>query len=190
MYKNYRQSGINIIWLIIAVNIMLFIATSVNRQLLFEFGLRPVDVLDKPWTILTSMFVHVGLWHIIANMWTLYFFGTYVSGLVGEQRFLIVYFLGGILGGIAYALLGSPNITAVGASGAVFALGGTLTVMRPKLSVYIFPIPKALPLWIAITGLFVVMSFIGGIAWQGHLGGLVLGLIAGYFFRNRERRAF
>ncbi|MCD6358634.1 MAG: rhomboid family intramembrane serine protease [Dehalococcoidia bacterium] len=166
---------------------MLYVATLFNRGLLFDFGLTPLTVWDKPWTILTSMFVHAGLWHVAANMWTLYFFGTYLSQLIGERDFLLVYFLGGILGGIFYALWANPLTTAVGASGAIFALGGALAVMRPKLSVYIFPIPAPVPLWIAITGGFVLLSFFPGVAWLGHFGGLVLGLVMGYFFRKRER---
>ena len=85
-------------------------------------------------------------------------------------------------------LLGSPFALVVGASGAVFALGGTLAVLTPKLRVIVFPIPVPMPLWVAVIGGFVVMSFFPNVAWQGHLGGLVFGLIAGYFFRRRERR--
>lgn len=183
-YRRYYR-GPNVIWLIIAVNIVLFIATMINQEWLFFLGLQPAIFSDRPWTILTSMFVHAGFWHILANMWTLYFFGTYLSQLIGIKRFLLVYFVGGILGGVFYLLLAPPYTTAVGASGAIFALGGTLVIMRPKLPVYVFPIPVALPLWGVIIGGFFIIS--PGIAWQGHLGGLVLGVIAGYFFRRRER---
>ncbi len=67
-------------------------------------------------------------------MLTLYFFGTYLYRLIGEGKFLILYFGGGILGNILFILLGPPFSIAVGASGAIFALGGALTMMRPKLS--------------------------------------------------------
>jgi len=89
-----------------------------------------------------------------------------------------------------FILLGPPFATAVGASGAVFALGGALAIMRPKLKVIIFPIPIPLDLWIAVIGGFLVISFLPYIAWQAHLGGLVTGLVAGYFFRKRERGVF
>jgi membrane associated rhomboid family serine protease len=187
---NYRGSGINTIKKIIAVNIILYAATLYNRDLLFDFGLTPLTVWDRPWTLLTSMFVHAGLWHVAANMWTMYFFGSYLSQLIGERNFLRVYFLGGIMGGVFYALWADPLTTAVGASGAIFALGGALAVMRPKLSVYIFPIPVPVPLWAAITGGFILLSFFPGVAGLGHLGGLVSGAIAGYFFRKRERSRF
>ena len=79
---------------------------------------------------------------------------------------------------------------AVGASGAVFAVGGALAVMRPKLKVFIFPIPLPLNLWIAVIGGLVILSFLPYVAWQAHLGGLIVGLIAGYIFRRKERYLF
>jgi membrane associated rhomboid family serine protease len=123
-------------------------------------------------------------------MLTLYFFGTYLYRLIGQGRFLFVYFGGGILGSILFILLAPPFSIAVGASGAIFALAGALVVMRPKLPVLIFPIPVPIPLWLAVIGGFLILSFLPYIAWQAHLGGLVLGLIAGYFFRKRERYFF
>ena len=165
----------------------MFVATSVSPTLVFRLGLVPAVFLSQPWTIVTSMFVHSGLWHLIANMLTLYFFGSSFSRLVGDVRFLVVYFSGGILGNVLYILLGEPLSVAIGASGAIFALGGALAVMTPKLRVIIFPIPAPLPLWIAVIGGFVILSFLPFVAWQAHLGGLVAGLIAGYFFKKKAR---
>jgi len=208
VYRSYRGFKLTPIWVLITVNLILFIATTINQELIFFLGLQPVGFLDRPWTIVTSIFIHAGLWHIAANMLTLYFFGSYVFRLVGESRFLIVYFGGGILGSILFILLallgdilsnrflGSTSSIVVGASGAVFALGGALTVMRPKLRVFVFPIPAPLPLWAAVIGGFLILSIlpllriIPYIAWQAHLGGLAFGLVAGYFLRRKERRLF
>ena len=190
MYRSYGRANNDTIKVIIAINVIMYIATLVNRGLLFDLGLNPSVVWDRPWTILTSVFVHAGFWHVAVNMWTFYFFGSSLTQIIGEKEFLTVYLLGGILGSVFYAVLAHPYVIAVGASGAVFALGGALAVMRPKLSVYVFPIPVPVPLWGAITGGFVILSFFPGVAWQGHLGGLVLGLIAGYFLRQRERSRF
>jgi len=170
-----------------AVNFLLFIATAIAPELIFLLGLQPVGLLTRPWTIVTNLFIHSGLWHILANMLTLYFFGRYLSILVGQRKFLLVYFGGGILGNILFILLASPLWVAIGASGAIFALGGALAMMRPKLRVFVFPIPVPLPLWLAVIGGFIIISLLPHIAWQAHLGGLVFGLIAGYFFRRRER---
>ena len=119
-------------------------------------------------------------------MLTLFFFGSYLSRLVGGSKFLIVYFGGGILGSILFILLALPFSVAIGASGAVYAVAGALVMLRPNLRVLLYFIVP-MPLWVVITVFFVVFSFIPGVAWQAHLGGLVFGLIAGYIFRRRER---
>jgi membrane associated rhomboid family serine protease len=140
------------------------------------------------------MFIHAGIWHFFTNMLTLYFFGSYLSRLVGNRNFLIIYFLGGLIGNAAYLLLVSnPYDIAVGASGAVFAVAGTLTVLRPKLTVFIIPIPVPIPLWVAVLFGFALLSIptsvvnVLNIAWQAHLGGLVLGLSACFLLRRKTR---
>jgi len=189
-YKRYQSFKLTPIWVLIALNFLFFIATAIAPELIFLLGLQPASFLHRPWTIVTSLFIHSGLWHIIANMLTLYFFGTYLSRLVGESKLLIAYFCGGIAGSVLFVFLAPPYSIAIGASGAVFALGGALAVMRPKLRVFVFPIPVPLPLWSAVIGGFLIISLFPGIAWQAHLGGLVFGLIAGYFFRKREHLFF
>ena len=187
-YRRYRGFSLSPILILIIVNFLLFTVTLIAPELVIFLGLKPGDFV-RPWTIVTSMFLHAGFWHIFANMFTLYFFGSAVSRLIENGRFLIVYFGGGILGNILMLLLAPvlPFSIAIGASGAVFALGGALTVMRPRLRVFVFPIPVPIPLWIAIIGGFIILSFLPFVAWQAHLGGLVFGLILGYTFRKRER---
>jgi len=189
-YRSYQGVPLTPIWVLLALNFLFFIASLIRPDVIPLLGLQPVSFLHEPWTILSNMFVHAGFWHIFANMFTLYFFGSYLLGLIGEAKFLLVYFGGGILGNVMFILLGHPHDIAVGASGAVFALGGALAAMRPKLKVIIFPIPIPLDLWIAVIGGFLVISFLPYVAWQAHLGGLGLGLIAGYFFRKTEGRSF
>jgi membrane associated rhomboid family serine protease len=163
-------------------------------------GLQTVSFLQHPWTIVTNLFVHdpggTIPWHLLFNMITLYFFGTFLIRLVGTRAFLVIYFLGGIMGNIffmIFALLIDPRllfITVIGASGAIFALGGALAVLTPRLRVFAFPIPVPMPLWVAVIGGFVIVSFVGGVAWQGHLGGLVFGLLAGLVLRRRVHTPF
>ena len=183
---------------IIFINVLLFIATSLKSQLVYDLDLVPATFTSEPWTIVTSLFVHADFVHILSNMVTLYFFGTYLTTLVGEAKFLITYFLGGLLGGAfyiiwaLYAPWSSPSdahIGAIGASGAVFAIGGALAVLRPNLKVLLFFIIP-MPLWVAVIGGFVLLTLISAglnIAWEAHLGGLILGLIAGFLFRRKRR---
>jgi len=203
-YRSYDGFSLSPVLVLIIVNLLLFIITAIVPELRSSLSLLPIAFLSQPWTILTSMFVHAGFGHIFANMFTLYFFGRALLGLVGQGRFLIIYFVGGLLASICYivftlmggilgiAFLGSPFIPVVGASGAVFAIAGALVAMMPKLPVIIFPIHIPMRLWIAVIGMFVIFSIFGifyvlPIAWQAHLGGLVVGLIAGFIIRRRER---
>jgi len=187
--RTYPGFTLGAVAVLIAVNVIFYLATVVDSDLIRQLGLQPASLSERPWTIVTNLFIHGGLWHLLANMVTFYFFGSYVAALVGEGRLLLVYFLGGIMGNAFYILLGDPLVTAIGASGAVFACGGALTAMRPKLRVMVFPIPAPLPLWAAVLGGFVVISFFPNVAWEAHLGGLAFGLAAGYFFISGRRRS-
>ena len=93
------------------------------------------------------------------------------------------------MGNIFYIFLAPAFSTGIGASGAIFALGGALAMMAPRLPVFMFFIPVPVPLWIAII-IFLLISFIPGIAWQAHLGGLLLGLGAGYYYKKKIRVYF
>lgn len=196
-YRVSRGFSLGPIGFLIVVNLILYIATSIRPELFINlFGLSRLDFPEQWWTIVTNMFIHEpfpGIWHILANMLTLYFFGSYLSRLVGNRNFFIVYFLGGLLGNAVYLLLAPYFSIAIGASGAIFAVAGALTVLRPKLTVFIIPIPLPIPLWLAVLGGFAILSipaFSQGIAWQAHLGGLVLGLVAGFIFRRMQRRFY
>ncbi len=183
----YPGDGLNAILILVIINFVVFFATLIRSELIYFLGFQPAAFFSRPWTVVTAMFVHGGFWHIFANMLTLYFFGSYFSRLVGRGRFLLVYFAGGIVGNLLFWALAYPLAVAVGASGAVFAVAGGLVVMRPKLPVIIFPIPIPVPLWVAIIGGFLLLSFMPSVAWQAHLGGLIVGLIAGFISRRRER---
>ena len=180
----YRRHIFNPIWIILILNLILVIVSYIYPGIILYFGLVPQYFLNRPWTIVTSIFVHSGLWHFIANMLTFYFLGSYLSRLIGYSILLIIYLSGGILGGIFYLFLGEPLSIVIGASGAVFAVGGALTVMRPKLKVMVFPVPIPLSLWIAVVGAFAILSFVPYVAWEAHLGGLITGLIAGCIYRR------
>ena len=186
MYRSYRGSGLNPIWILIGINVLIFIVTMVRYDLIYRLGLQPATFLQQPWTIVTNLFAHGGFGHILTNMISLFFFGSFLCRLLGERKFLFVYFAGGILGNIFYLWLAHPLSIAIGASGAVFAIGGALTVLTPRLRVFIFPIPAPIPLWAAVIGGFLIISLFPHIAWQAHLGGLTLGLIVGYYFRRQR----
>ncbi len=191
-YRGNRGFSLGPIGFLIVINLILYITTSIRPELFINlFGFHPAIFLERPWTIVTNLFIHApfpSIWHILGNMLTLYFFGSYLIQLIGDRYFWIVYFFGGIMGNIFYAFILTPPVVAIGASGAVFAVGGALAVLRPQLRVFIIPIPVPIPLWAAVIGGFLIIS--PGVAWQAHLGGLVLGLLVGYLFKRRKRYFF
>jgi membrane associated rhomboid family serine protease len=190
-YRRYQHPEAKAVLALIAINIIFLIVLLVKDNLYVTLGLQSTEWYKEPWTLVTSLFVHDFPWHILANMFSLYFLGSYLCNIIGDARFCAVYFAGGIIGNFFYILiehlLGHPNSLAFGASGAIFAVAGAFTVLAPKMKVLAFPIPIPMPLWVAIIGGFLLMSFFPGVAWQAHLGGLVVGLIAGFFLRKRKR---
>lgn len=181
---------------LILANALAFIITLMNQKWMFlTFALQPVSVLLKPWTVLTNMFLHAGLSHIAFNMLGLFFFGLYLEQLTGERMFLKVYFWGGLFASIAYVLtslflgIPDPRVFAVGASGAVFAIMGALVVLKPNMTIlYSFLIPMPLYVWVILYTIIAVpamLSPVGNVAHNAHLGGL----IAGYYLGKKIMKA-
>ncbi|MFZ2455561.1 MAG: rhomboid family intramembrane serine protease [Candidatus Altiarchaeia archaeon] len=179
---------------LMAANVIIFMVSLANFNWFIEnYALFPATVAREPWTLVTSMFLHGGFDHIIFNMFSLFFFGIYLGQIIGEKELLKVYFAGGIFGGILFTfsalflgMPGSPYASAIGASGAIFALGGALAVLRPKMMVFILPIPVPMPLWMSVFGFMLLLSFLPGIAWQGHVGGLIVGALYGRWYKKKE----
>jgi membrane associated rhomboid family serine protease len=189
-YRNYQRYVDVTVLTIIAVNVALFVARELRPDLIYKLGLTPATWTSEPWTLLTSMFMHADIYHILFNMLSLYFLGRFLCQLVGDKWFLVVYFAGGIVGSFFFILLGEESSTVIGASGAIFAVGGALAVLVPNVKVILFPIPTPIPLWTAIIGTFLILTllaFATNIAWEAHLGGLLLGLAVGYYLRRRQR---
>jgi membrane associated rhomboid family serine protease len=191
--RRYQWPNAKAVLVLIAINIIFLIVLLANNGYYSTLGLHYATWYKAPWTLITNLFVHDFPWHILFNMFTLYFLGSYLCKMIGNARFLVVYFVGGIVGNFFYILimhlLGNTNplYYAYGASGAIFAVAGALTILAPKIKVIVFPIPLPMPLWVAIIGGFLLMSFLPGVAWEAHLGGLLTGLIAGFFLRKRKR---
>jgi membrane associated rhomboid family serine protease len=200
--RTYRAVNLNALWFLIALNVSIFVIELAvggypiikNNEVVNEvarfLGLNTALLSKQPWTIISSMFVHGSFTHILFNMISLYFLGSFFLRAAGEKSFLAVFFLGGLAGNllfILYAHLIDFTLEGFGASGAIFALGGALAAMVPRVPVFIFFIPVPVPLWVAILIFFFLSFLFSGIAWQAHLGGLLLGLLAGFVLRRRRR---
>ena len=126
------------------------------------------------WTLLSSGFLHVNLFHLLSNLLALWILGTMLEPMLGRVRFALVYFVSLLCGSLGVLVFsGDPS---VGASGAVFGLmGAAILVMRDR---GLNPMESGLGLWL---GLNLIITFtIPRISIGGHIGGLVGGLLAGF----------
>ena len=123
------------------------------------------------WQVLTSAFTHTAPLHLGMNMLWLWFPGPPMEAALGRTRFLSIYLLSALAGSAAVVWLEAPAMQTLGASGAVFGLIGALIVVGLKVKADL----QVAFTWLAIN---LVYSFLGqGISWQGHIGGLVGGLV-------------
>jgi len=161
---------------------------------LFQFF--PGAGLAEPWRFVTAAFLHSTgfLGHILFNMWALYITGQFLEPVLGRARFILLALLSAVGGSVGVVLLTSPTPTpfgwvwgpaVVGASGMVFGLFGAMVAVLRRFGANAAQ----------MVGLIVINGIIGfvvpGIAWQAHLGGLVVGFVLGWGFshapRNRQR---
>jgi len=139
-------------------------------------------------------------------MISLFFLGSFDEKLIGRKRFFWLYLLSGLFAGLLYVLaanylgtsdlgiraFGNALIPAVGASGAIFALGGLLAILTPRLRVYLFfVIPMRM--WVAMVGLLVVLwaaSIGAGLPFgnTAHFGGLLVGVFYGIYLKKKYKR--
>ena len=197
--RNMTYVFLAIIWLVFPLE---FVAFWLGGTELFRtvFTLSS-DNLLYVWTWVTSIFAHSpnGFMHILFNSIVLYFFGPIVERKVGSKNFAILFVGSGIVAGLAQVLAtvavgGTTSV--LGASGAIMALMGVLTVLNPNLRIYIYFI-LPMPLWVA-TALFAGYSVLvstaggigaGGVAQLAHLAGLGIGLVYGSYLKQRGKRA-
>jgi membrane associated rhomboid family serine protease len=160
-----------------------------------DFGLRQVGggnvglydgvASGAWWQVITSVFTHVQPLHIASNMLALYFVGPALERVLGRARFLTLYLVSGIAGSALVMLFADEHAPTLGASGAIFGLLGALAVVTFKVG----GDWRNVLTWI---GLNLVLTFsLSNISWQGHLGGLVGGILigAGMVYAPRARRS-
>jgi len=162
--------------IIILVNIIMFaVQNSIHNGILY-LGLNIYFFANELYyQLLSTMFVHGGVAHILMNMFVLYQFGNVIERVIGIPKYLLLYFVGGILtsiGSLAYMYITGDWANLVGASGAISVLLGWLalkdTYQRNGIIVWILLISFA-PLLLGMP-----------IAWYSHLIGFALGWVMGY----------
>lgn len=196
-----------ITYVLLAINVAIFfwqqrLSAEELEAVLQLYGAVPIDIIhgERPYSLLTSIFLHGSWTHLLGNMLFLWIFGDNIEATVGSGRFLLFYLLGAMAAhaGHIWFYAGS-NIPVVGASGAIAAIMGAYFVMFPgsriivwfffltfRVSAFVF-----LGLWIfqqwlnGQEALLLAASGSAGVAWWAHIGGFVFGLPMGIVYRLR-----
>lgn len=183
----------------VIVFFLVWILISSNQAFLDFVAIKPSNILQGKylWTFITSMFMHGGLFHIFANMFSLFFIGSLVEKILGPRRYLYFYMISGLFASLFFVLLSlflksDFNSYAVGASGALFGLIGFLMFVTPNLPVFIMFIPIPIKMKYAAPGILIVLWLISiagnvPIGNTAHFGGLITGLIYGAYLRKRYK---
>lgn len=155
----------------------------------------------RAWVLVTSVFSHNAFFHIFINMYVLHSFGNVIAQILGEKRFLTFYFFAGINGSLIHALssaflLHSPELNALGASGAIAGIIVLFSLLFPRKKILILGIIPISAIWGALA--FIAIDLWGLIAQSkggglpighgAHLGGALLGLIYYFILKLRHKR--
>ena len=195
---------------LIGLNILVFfwqMTDPTGGLYIKQFGSIPAEVSNGTglYTLLTSMFMHAGLSHLAGNMLYLWIFADNIEATVGSRKFLLFYLIGGLFASYAHISLSpSSTIPCVGASGAIAAAMGAYLTLFPKskikvillifFRVFYIPAFAVLGIWIGLQLYSGIggLEFLaggegkdsGGIAYWAHIGGFVIGVLAGFFFKR------
>lgn len=196
-----RYPGI-LTYTLIALCVLVYLVMEITggqNSIVFLAGVQYNPILiAEPWRILTAMFIHdpaslsdpTAIFHLLLNMLSLFFIGRVVEIFYGRWRYLVIYLLSGIIGGVFFYFT-SPGGAAVGASGAIFGVFGALGVFyllnRRALGSYG---NAAIGNWVFWLLLNLVFGFSSGgtIAIWDHIGGIIAGIIIAYLLFPRARR--
>ena len=199
----YPFTTYTIIGLNVSVFLLQFYIAGNNqdlaRSIIFEFGLVPnrFNIID----VITSMFLHGGIYHIVGNMWFLYIFGDNIESILGHIRFIYFYiFCGAGAAFLQFIVEPTSSIPMVGASGAISGVLGAYMIKFPKAKVHVIavviffittfvvPAQVVLGVWFLMQlsgGLGSLgIDTTGGIAWFAHIGGFICGVVSIKFFQT------
>ena len=176
--------------LLIANVLMFFVqmtSPSVTSLLLFV----PTEVLTRPWTLVTYMFLHAGIGHIFWNMLGLFFFGPRVEERMGPNRFITLYLISGIVGAL-FSFMLAPRNPILGASGAVLGVLMAFARFWPRERLLIWGVVPVEARWLVI--IYAALDVLGGFGGVGrggvanfaHLGGFAGALLYLLFLERRQ----
>jgi membrane associated rhomboid family serine protease len=169
---------------LIAINVVMFLLQQARPRVtdaLFQVTGPVYDngnliglAMHQYYRLLTAGFLHGSLLHIGVNMFSLFSVGVPLERVLGRLRFAVVYFLSLFGASLFVLLFSAADVAALGASGAVFGVFGAIVVLTKKLG---YDIKYAIGVLVVNVVINVIYS--SALSWQGHLGGLLTGALAG-----------
>jgi membrane associated rhomboid family serine protease len=199
---------------LIAVNILVFLleVSGLSHAAVASFAVTPRELLGgtallapssfsedgyaigEEATLLTYMFFHADVFHLVGNMLFLWVFGDNVEDAMGHLRFLVFYLACGVFAALFHAwMLPDSDLPLIGASGAVAGVIAAYLMLHPRVGVWVLAF-KVIPLritaglalgvWIALQVVMVAMPDMGPVAWWAHIGGLIAGAVLILFMRR------
>ena len=154
------------------------------NKVLNDYGSWPFGIVmdGQAWRLLTAMFLHVNLLHLLFNMYVLYLIGPQLERLFGHTRYLMLYLVAGFGGSVASFCFSDPRSVSAGASGAIFGLMAALVVAGHAVKADVTQV-------LVLIGINLAIGFlVGGIDWRAHLGGLVTGGLVAAVLAYAPRR--
>ena len=192
MEKIFSSKKSIITYVLMGICILMFIVSNFGTDTLtlIKYGANVSSLVKsgEVFRLISYMFLHAGIFHLFFNMYSLYIVGPRVEDFYGKWKFLLIYMISGISGGLLSVAMNNDSVS-VGASGAIFGLFGALLYFGYNYRGYIGSIIRSQILPIVIYNLFIGF-FISGIDMWGHIGGLVGGIITSYVFGTIENKKY
>lgn len=163
--------------ILIALNIIMFLITMFDENLFLQTVVWNIGIIKygQFYRLLTGMFLHANIIHLFFNMSALNSIGSQLEGFIGRTKFLIVYLLSGLIGGLLTVALHGTEYVGVGASGAIFGLLGSLLYFGYHYRVYLGQVMKSQIIPVIIVNLAIGFMF-PNIDNFAHIGGLLGGV--------------
>ena len=197
-------------YLLIAINAIIFLAEVIvtanfsdraaTNALLQTYGAIPNKVLGGDiFSVISSMFLHGGIAHLIGNMLFLFVFGDNIEDKFGRIKYILFYIAWGIAAAYAHSFYavstGGGEIPAIGASGAISGVLGAYLVLFPRAKIFTIiaaffittvriPAIAYIPFWFVMQVIFGLLNPLGGVAYLAHIGGFLAGVLTGYVMKN------
>lgn len=183
LYATYAIMGINaLVFILMVMNGAGLVDPNGLVHIKWGSNFAPLTLTGDWWRLVTNLFIHFGIIHLLANMYALYFIAIYLEPMLGKSRYVAAYLCTGVFGSLVSLWWHSTPVNSAGASGAIFGLYGLFFAF---LTTDIIP-AKVRQTLLKSIGIFIlynlVYGFKSGVDMSAHVGGIISGFLIGYLY--------